>query len=29
MPALGYDVFILPKTPVTCRADFVLDTLES
>jgi predicted ATPase len=29
LPALGYDVFILPKTTVSSRADFVLDTLES
>jgi len=29
LPALGYDVFILPKTTVSCRADFVLDTLQS
>jgi predicted ATPase len=29
LPALGYDVFILPKTNVYDRADFVLDTLAN
>ena len=29
LPVLGYDVSILPKTDVSARADFVLDTLAS
>jgi predicted ATPase len=28
-PALGYDVFILPKVGISERADFVLDTLAA
>jgi predicted ATPase len=27
-PALGYEVFILPKTSISGRADFVLNRLD-